>query len=37
VDSEPDPDELARLAAPYRCDADLPGTTQLVERNGLRR
>jgi mannose-6-phosphate isomerase-like protein (cupin superfamily) len=31
----PDPDELARLAEPYRCDADLERTQQVVERHGL--
>ncbi len=33
--SEPDPDELARLAAPYQCDADVAATMPLVERLGL--
>ncbi len=32
---EPDPDELARLAAPYQCDADVAATMPLVERLGL--
>ncbi len=31
----PDPDELAAMAAPYRCDADMEGTRAIVERHGL--
>jgi hypothetical protein len=32
----PTPDELAEMAAPYRCDADLQRTQVLIERHGLR-
>ena len=35
MEAEPDPEELARLAAPYRCDADVAATMPLVERHGL--
>ena len=34
--SEPPADELAAMAAPYRCDADMDGTRAIVERHGLR-
>lgn len=35
LDTQPDPDELARLAAPYKCDADIARTTVLVTANKL--
>ena len=35
MDGEPDPDEMARLAAPYQCDADVAATMPLVERLAL--
>ena len=31
----PDPDALAALAAPYRCDVDLQFTQVIVQRHGL--
>jgi len=30
-----DPDELGELAAPYRCDADMERTQQIIERHSL--
>lgn len=36
LESLPDPDELARMAAPYGVDLDLDGTTAVLERHGLR-
>lgn len=35
LDHEPAPDELATIAAPYRCDVDLAATEDLVARLGL--
>jgi len=32
---EPTPEQLAELAAPYHCDADMDATMPLVERHGL--
>jgi len=32
---EPTPEQLAELAAPYHCDADMEATMPLVERHGL--
>ena len=31
----PTPDQLAELAAPYHCDADMDATAQVLERHGL--
>jgi mannose-6-phosphate isomerase-like protein (cupin superfamily) len=32
----PDPEELAAMAAPYACDADMERTQLLIERHSLR-
>jgi mannose-6-phosphate isomerase-like protein (cupin superfamily) len=32
---QPAPEELAEMAAPYHCDADMDATFPLVERHGL--
>ena len=35
LDEQPAPEELAAMAAPYNCDADMDATRALVERHGL--
>lgn len=31
----PDPDSMAALAAPYRCEADMERTQEVIQRHGL--
>ncbi|GAC1611586.1 MAG: hypothetical protein NVS3B26_25940 [Mycobacteriales bacterium] len=35
LDGEPQPEQLAEMAAKYGCDIDLPATLPIVERHGL--